>query len=318
MANTIEFLALFGNRTADSYQPNGVVTEMIANSTAKLTLAAGGNILDMNAVFSLTYFDNMIDRAQGHRNGKKDRLIALMSREMISKVSALQTRVTRDVQTVAFEGGFEMASYRGVGLLPSDLLVPLATTTSPAVTATKGAGGSLADDEYFYVLSSVTLAGEQIHGTEDSDTTETTNNSVDLTWTADTTARLYYVYRGLTTGAANLSLLAVIAAKTYDGVGNLSSTKEAWSDEGTATAVASMIPMIASTQNIYLLNIDPGERGMKWLGAVSPLGDPIDQFFTYTPLATVNSAFRYMIEGFIAPKIPYPTVLVIGRRAKLA
>lgn len=310
-------LILYGNRGADAYQPNGIFAEMLAHSVAKTALTSGGNIYDIDAAFTLTHFDRMIDRARAHRMGRSDRYVALMSRDMISRVSALQTRVTRDVPTVSYEGGFEMVSYRGVGLLPSDIVAPAGTTTSPAVTATKAAGGSLADDEYFYYVSSVTMEGEQKPGTVDSETTETTNNKVVLTWTADPNAKLYYIYRGLATGADNAGLLAVIAAKTYDANGNVTANVATWTDDGTLTPNTAVRPLDAG-ETIWLTNVDPGDRGIKMLGAVSPLGDPIDDFFTYTPLATINAAFRFMIEGFVAPKVPYPETLVVARRAALS
>ena len=317
LANTLEALILYGNRGADTYQPNGVLAEMLGHSVAKTALTSGGNIYDIDTAFTLTHFDNMIDRARGHRMGRSDRYVALMSNEMISRVSGLQTRISREVPMVQFEGGFEMASYRGIGLLPSGIVAPKGTTTSPAATATAAAGGSLADDEYFYYISSVTLEGEQKPGTVDSATTATTNNSVALTWTADANAKLYYIYRGLATGVDNASFLAAVPAKSYDSVGNLSTNVAAWTDDGSLTPNAALKPLDAG-ETIWLLNVDQGDRGMKMLGAVSPLGDPIDDFFTYTPLATTNAAFRFMIEGFVAPKVPYPTVNVVARRAALS
>ena len=318
LANTLEFFMLYGDKDADSYQFDGVSSELQGDSTAKTELTSGGNIYNINAAFTLTHFDKMIDRAKSYRGGSSDAHVLVASRDMISRISGLQTRITRDVQMVEHEGGFVMTSYRGVPILPSDILSPASTTTSPAITATKHAGGSLADDEWFYTMSSVTLTGEQKpNTTTNSATTETTNNSNTLTWTADSTAKLYYIWRGITNVVADMRLLSVVAAKTYDSVGNLSTDATTWTDEGTLTPNTAIAPTDAG-ENMFLINVDKGERGMKMLGAVSPLGDPIDEFFTYTPLATTNSAFRFMIEGFIAAKIPYPASVVQARRAKLA
>lgn len=317
LANTLEFLIMYGNRGADQYQPNGLFAEMIAHSIASQSLLNGGNIYDVNAAFTLSHLDRMIDRAQAHRSGRSDRYIAVMSREMISRVSALQTRVTRDVPTVAFDGGFEMVSYRNIGLMPSDVVSPKGTTTSPTPTAAAAAGGSLPDGTYYYYVASVTLEGEQKPGSVVSAAAAAPNSTINLTWTADPAAKLYHIYRGTTTGPDNASLLAVIAAKTYDANGNVTGNVTSFSDTGALTPKSAIKPLNVG-ETIWLVNVDPGERGVKMLGAVSPLGDPIDDFFTYTPLATINAAFRFMIEGFVAPKIPYPDTIVVARRATLS
>lgn len=317
LANTYEMLFMYGNSAADTYQFKGVEAELLSHSTAKLDYTSGGNIYDVNAAITLTHLDNAINRVKSYRGGKNDRHVIVASREMISRISALQTRVTRDISTVTYEGGFEMESYRGVGLLPSDVVVPNSVTTSPTVTATAAAGGSLPDDEYFYGISSITLEGEQLIGVVDSATTATTNNSVNLTWTPDPNAKLYKIYRGLSATEANMELLTTIAAKTYDGNGNVNGSVASWKDDGTLTPLPSVHPLQAGMETMWVLNVSQNERGNRIMGAVSPLGDPIDQYISYVPLAITNGAFKYMIESFIALKVPYPTSNMIIRRAKL-
>lgn len=316
-ANTMEYAMLFGDYTADSYQSDGILAQMLDHATAKLAYTAGGNIYDVDAALSLTHLDNILDRTSGYRQSTSDSQLIIASREMISRISGLQTRVTREVQMVEYEGGFRMATYRGIPLLPSDLLVPNSTTTSPTLTATAAAGGSLADDEWFYCISSVTVAGEQKPSAIVSDTTATTNNSVDLSWTADANAKLYYIYRSTTNSYDTMELLAVIPALTYDADGNVTGATAAWSDEGTNTTIASMKPLDEGEQ-LFIVNNSRNERGVKVMGAVSPLGDPIDDYVTFTPLATTNAALRFMIEGFMGFKVPYPTLNGVIRRAKLA
>lgn len=316
-ANTLEFAMLYGDYTADSFQTDGVLSQMLDDATAKLAYSSGGNIYNIGDVLTLTHLDNILDRTAGYRQSASDSRVFIASREMISRISALQTRVTRDVQRVEYEGGFVMETYRGVPLLPSDLVAPNATTTSPTLSASAAAGGSLVDDTYYYCIASVTLAGEQKPSAIASATTATTNNSVDLTWTADANAKLYYIYRSLDNTYTNMELLKIIPAVTYDSDGNLTGTVAAWSDEGTDTAIASMKPLDIG-ENIFLVNNSRNERGVKMMGAVSPLGDPIDTYVTFTPLATTNAAFRFMIEGFMGFKVPYPTINAVIRRAELA
>lgn len=315
-ANTVEWAAVYGN-TGDAYQFNGLEAEIYADSTAKTALTSGGNVYDVNTALTLTHLDNLIDRIKGYRGGNSDQHIILASRNMISRISGLQTRVSRQTNTITYEGGFVMDSYRGVGLLPCDILAPQATTTSPTVTATASAGGSLTDAQRYYAIASVTLNGEQKPGTADDATTATTNNSVTLTWTADADAKLYKIYRGTTSTVADMRLLAVIPAKTYDSVGNMSGSKESWIDDGTLTPNTAVPPLNAG-EMLVAANISRNERGNRILGAVSPLGDQVDSYVNYVPLATVNGSYRFMLEGFMALKVPYATTNAVIRRAALA
>lgn len=316
-ANTMEWSILFGDYTADSFQTDGILAQMYDHTQATKTYANGGNIYHVNGALTLTHLDNMLDRTAAYRGSTSDRRIIIASREMISRISGLQTRVSRDVQTVEYEGGFVMTTYRGVPLLPSDLLVPNATTTSPTLSASASAGGSLADGAKYYAISSVTLSGEQKPSASATATTATTNNSVTLTWTADSTAKLYYVWKGTTNVVADMTLLKVIPALTYDSDGNITGATASFIDDGSYTANASFTPLTAGEQ-LFIFNISRNERGVKVMGAVSPLGDQIDDYVTFTPLATINASIRFMIEGFMGFKVPYPTLCGVIRRAALS
>lgn len=309
-ANTLEWLTLYGN-TADTYQFSGLMQQMIADSTAK-----ANNILDLaSAPVTLSHLDSAIDAATKYTRSSEDQWAFMMSRPMISRISGLQTRVTRDVPVMEYEGGFVMTTYRGIPLLPSNLLVPAASTTSPAATAAAAAGGTLADDEYFYVIASVTAEGEQLPGTEDSATTATTNNSVTLTWTGDANAKNYVIYRGLATGVHEY--LTTIPAKSYTD-GKVSGLVQTFTDDGSYTPVSTVKPLTTGDEQIVLANISRSSRGNRFLGSVSPLGDPIDEFVSYVPLATVNSAYRFMIESFLAYKVPYPVTNFVIRNGDLS
>jgi len=308
LADLFEYSMLWGN-DVDTYQFSGLDTYIQEDKPT--------SIFDLNSVVTLTDLDNMIDSTETYRGTNRDPKIFVASQEMISKLSGLQTKIQRTVNQVEYEGGFRLDTYRGIPLLPSNFVKPATTTTSPAVTATAAAGGALADDEWFYRIASVTMYGEQLIGTEDSATTATTNNSVDLTWTADTNAKLYKIYRGTVTGADNLDLLTTIAAKSYDSAGTLSTNVAAYSDEGDLTVVSQVVPQSAGEQSIFLANLNP-DRGMELVGNMSPLGDMISNFVAYIPLATTKSTFDYMIESFAALKVPYPEVHAISRRARIA
>lgn len=314
MANLIEYGLMYGN-DVDSYQFNGLDTYIAEDSTAQKSINNGGNILNVDGAGSLAHLDAMIDQVETYRGTMNDQKIFIMTPQMISYVTGLQTRINREVQTVEFEGGFRMSTYRDIPLYPSGFLRPLATTTSPTVTATAAAGGSLVDDEWFYGISSVTSYGEQLMGTTDSATTATTNNSVDLTWTADPDANLYKIWRGTADGADNMQLLTVIAAKTYNSDGEVTGSVEAWSDEGTLTPVAAIEPLATGEESVFLTNISE-VNGLKMLGKINVMGESMNNWLTYIPLAPRKSALEYLVESFMSVQCAYPTLHAVARRIK--
>lgn len=77
----------------------------------------------------------------------------------------------------------------------------VAEVEAPANLAAAAAdGGSLVDDDYFYAVTSLGLDGESVVSTEDSATTSSTDNSVELTWDEAIGAEAYRVYKGTATG----------------------------------------------------------------------------------------------------------------------
>lgn len=313
LADLIEYSLLWGD-TADTYQFNGIDKFIRGDSTA-----LANNVFDLNSVVTLTDLDNMLDATEAFRGTNRDPKMFIASQQMISKITGLQTKIQRTVQEVDFEGGFRMATYRGVPLVPSNFVRPAGTTTSPSLTgnATATAGGSLADGAKYYRLASVTMYGEQLIGAEGTATTATTNNSVTLTWTADPAARLYRVYRGTTTGADNLTLIATIPAKTYAADGSVSGNKTSFIDDGSYTATTQYVPLSAGEECVFLVNGNP-ERGSKIVGALSPIGEKVDSYITFTDLARVKSTFDYMIESFMALQVPYPSLHAVARRVRIS
>lgn len=314
----IEWSLMYGNKN-DAYQFDGLEAQMLADATARKSVNSGGNILDVDGVIALSHLDAMIDAVRKYRQTQRDRIAFMASTGMISKISGLQTRVSRTVNQVEFEGGFRMTTYRDVPIIPTSYLTPESTTTSPAVTATIAAGGSLPAATYHYRIASVTDLGEQLAGASDDATSATTNNTADLTWTADPNALLYKIYRGSSATADDMSLIAVIAAKTYAADGSVNGMVASWSDTGTATAITSMKPLSSGEETLTLVNLDQAsERGLSVVGMMSPLGDPVDTFVSFFPLATRKSAYEYVLEAFMAAIVTQPTTHVIARRAKLA
>lgn len=144
------------------------------------------------------------------------------------------------------------------------------------ITATKGAGGALSDDEWFITVVSVDANGDiSAEGTEDSDTTETTNNTINVTWVAPATLETpsgYRVYIGTSTGsydgyyevAAGVLSLAITADAGYDVAG-----------DGPGA-----VPTTGNTNLKHLAAIGLLAAGKDFQGALFPTGITIQQSVT--------------------------------------
>lgn len=318
VANTLEWLLFFGN-ASDAFQFNGIEAAVNADAKAKLAIGNGGSNLDLGgAALSLTNLDAMIDQTRTYRGSASDKWMFVLSQPMISRVSALQTRVTRLTDRVKMEGGFEMETYRGIPLMPTTLFTPLSTSTSPTLSGSAVAGGTVTAGTYYYAISSVTLNGEQKASAAASVTTATTNLTARLTWTADANAKLYKVWRGTTNVVADMSLVAVIPALTYDANGNVTGALATWDDTGANTPNAAVNPLTGTDEIVTLINVTPGERGNRLVGGISPLGEKMDSYMSYVPLATTNGSYRFMLEGFMALRCAYPELNIIARNARAA
>jgi hypothetical protein len=315
MANVLEYGFMWGAAddigfTGDAYQYSGLIPRLAAYAPGNIIDAGGDKI-------ALDDMDQAIAKSTGFRGVRGDPKLWLMGTRMKQVVDGLQTKVQIPLtEAVLAEGRITMAAYGNIPMLESDYIVPASTTSSPAVTAAAASGGTLPDDEYFYVISSVTATGEQVAGTEDSATTSATDNTVDLTWTADSNALLYMVFRGLATGNANLQLLDIIPALTYDAAGTVNGSVEAYSDDGSRTPIA-IKPLSDGEQNILLVNYNP-RRGAAFLGKIDDMGNRTDRLFSFVELARVKDTFDYMLKGYLSARLVHPNLISMVRHAKLA
>lgn len=316
MANALEYGFMWGAAddigfTGDPYQYTGIIPRLFAYAPGNVIDAGGNKIV-------LDDLDAVIAAAVGFRGVRGDPKLWLMGTRMKQIVDGLQSKVQIPLMEVVLaDGKITMAAYDSIPILESDYIVPATVTSSPSdLTATKGAGGTLADDEYFYVISSITMYGEQVASNEDSDTTSASDNLVDLAWTADGNALLYLVFRGLTTGNANLTLLDIIPALTYDGEGTVSGSVATYQDDGSRTQIA-IKPLSDGEQNILMVNYN-SVRGAAFLGKVDSMGRPTDKLFSFVELARVKDTFDYMLKGYLSSRLVHPNLLGMVRHAKLA
>ena len=321
MSNIIEYGFMWGTAddigfTGDPYQYSGLIPRLFSYAPANIVDAGGNKVV-------LDDLDQAIAKATGFRGVRGDPKVWIMGTRMKQIVDGLQSKVQIPLtEAVLADGKITMAAYSNVPILESDYIAPASTSTSPAVSAAAAAGGSLVDDEYFYVISSVTAYGEQVAGTEDSATTATTNNTVDLTWTADANALLYIIWRGLATGNANMKLLDIIPALTYDSAGTVSGAVEAYSDDGSidtgaGTSLKAVKPLSTGEENILLANYNPS-RGGAFLGKIDDMGRQTDRLFSFVELARVKDTFDYMLKGYLSARLVHPNLISMVRHAKLA
>jgi len=317
MADIMEFGALYGAAddigfTGDAYQYSGILPRMWAYAPGNVVDAGGNKI-------TLDDLDAAIALAAKHRQTRNDPYLWMMGQRMKQVVDGLQTRVQMPLQSMElFDGKLTMAAYDAKPILETDYLVPESTSTSPSdLSATEDDGaGSLAADQYFYNISSVTVYGEQIAGTEANVTMTGGSDAVDLAWTADSNAVLYLIWRGLATGNANLQLLDIIPALSYDSAGTVNGTVTAYKDTGAKTPVA-VKPLSTGEQTILLLNRD-ARKGVKFLGKIDDMGRQVDSLVSYVPLARVKDTYDYMLKAYMSLKMPYPNLVAQIRHAKLA
>jgi len=309
LADLFEYSTVWGqgddlSMTGDAYQYSGVYAWILED-------AASDNVIDANGTITLTDLDDLLDVTMNkYRNVRDMQWLFLMSPQMNSKVTGLQTLIRRAVQSITFEGGFEMETYRGVPILKSGFVRPAGTTTSPAVTAAvagSGGGFALGDGLYRYKIASITLYGEQVAGTADSDTVTTaTHDTVDLTWTADATAKLYAVYRTLAGEADsddNYDLIDIIAAKTYNSDGSVNTNVAAYSDTG-LTGLSTIHPMASGDETIFLVGL--GQRQGVSRPVLTPtIGEPMDALVNYVPLSETTDSLQFRLKSYHTLQVPW-------------
>lgn len=310
LADLLEFMVVWGDADADAYQTSGL-DNIVAGDSAS-------TVVDVDGTVTLATLDNMIDSVENYRGVNRDPKVFLASNQMISKISGLETRIGMDLRPVDYPGGLRMATYRNIPLLPASYVRPASTTSSPALSGSAVAGGSLTAGTYRYKIASVTMSGEQIASAGVSVTTATTNLTARLTWTADADAKLYKIYRtgdGEADDDDNYDLIKVIAAKTYDSAGTVTGTVATFDDDGTYTAKTRFHPLAANEETIWLVDLNP-IRGLSWVYLPNRAGTGVDGdgFVRFMPLARTKSSEDYLIEVFSAVQVPQPQVMAVARR----
>lgn len=324
MADLMEYGALFGCSndlsltvggtalfTGDAYQYSGILPRVFA--------FAPGNVIDAGGdKVTLADLDAAIAKIVNFRQTRRDPAMIMMGLQMKQVVDGLQTKVQLPLNGVELmDGRYSMAAYDGKPIFETDYLVPASTSTSPSDLADAiAAGGSLADGDYDYKISSVTVYGEQVVSAASGGVTAGSgNNTANLTWTADANAVEYMIWRQ-DGGTGDYCLLDIIPALTYDSAGTVNGSVEAYSDAGAKTPITQVQPLASGEQQIVVANINPA-RGMSFVGKVDDMGQPIDNSMRFVELARVKDTWDYMIKQYLAMKLVYPNLVSVIRNVKL-
>jgi len=316
MSNTIEYSALFGcandvGFTGDAYQFTGLLPYLFAYAQTNVVDAGGDKV-------TLDDLDGVLAKVNGYRGVQRDPKFYVMSMRMKQVIDGLQTRVQLPLRSAElYDGKLVMGSYAGIPIFESDYMAPQSTTTSPDVASvTPITGGALADSTtFYYKISSVTMYGEQVPGTAGSGTTATPKLANTVSWTADSNALLYMIWRG--TAAGTLYLLDIIPAKTYDAAGTVNGSVASYTDLGALTPKTSVKPLASGEQQIICVNSN-AQRGAAFVGLVDDMGQRINNMSSFVELARTKDTYDYMLKSYLALRLVHPNLISVIRHAKLA
>jgi hypothetical protein len=313
MADAIEYGVLFGaaddvDFTGDAYQYSGIVTRVFADAPENVLDAAGAKIeLDM--------LDQLLEKTKRHRQTRRDPGMFFMGIRMKQIVDGLQAKVQLPLQEAQlFDGKITMAAYADNPLFETEMMVP--GDSSPALTSALASGGTLTDAvAYQHAIASVTMDGESVASAlSTARTAGTGDNTVNLTWTADPEAVLYYVFRKA--GAGDAQLIDVIPALTYNSDGEAIGVVEAYSDDGSKSAISQVKPLATGNQQVVLCNRNP-RRGATIMSKVDDMGQPAGMV-NFVETARVKDTYDYFLKSYLTLRMRYPNLFAVLRNVAIS
>jgi hypothetical protein len=217
----LEHYIVYGNATINSYEFSGWDHFI---STNRIEKSAGGVV-----PASLADLDTCIDENL-ERQGEAHKKAFVMSAKMLSKFSQLLTnvRLNQGMGQVNIEGGWRLNAYRDIPIIVSSACRPKATMG--VVTPTYAdSGGTILDNTTRYSrVSYASINGEEMPCAEISQNVGSAGagnvHTIVLSWTAVTSAYMYKIYVGTSSGDANLHLRHIIPGFTYDANGTIAGT----------------------------------------------------------------------------------------------
>lgn len=319
----------WGSELADEYTFGGW-DRLI--STNRINEAFAGTVPT-----TLGFLDEMIDR-NIERQGEGHDKAFLMSGRMLSKISQLLTNVRLNqglvggLTQVNIGGGWRLNAYRDIPIIVTSATRPQATTPMGTVTATAaGSGSGITNDTWYFMVAPVTYNGEELPSAEATETTSS-SDTVTLTWTKPTTIQpLYYkIYAGTATGGANLKLVGMTSAFTYDASGTITGDVESYvftADPDTRVAaevpahMADDVPMGASggvpNESVFLIDLDE-YQGLGKLPYTNTGGSRFGGLVTMQPLAQTDDNLPFLIKSYLALADSWEATSVMHRNLRVA
>lgn len=307
MAWKMEYGIMWGNAAADQYQYTGMDKSIITNRW------------DRNAIVTLRHLDYMIDPILSEGITDRSKLAFVMSPQMHSKISVLQTEARINVPRVTFPGGLEMETYRLIPIIDSSFIRP--TSQMGALTLVNGGGGALTPaTTYRYKVAAITQYGEQWASAESSTLLGGGDSSVTISWTPVAGALLYKIYRTVSNGGANTeTLLVTIAALTYDGTGTVTGTVASYADLLGDAVLGTDTPLDYTNQDesIMLLNFSQDDS-VELASLINENGDRVTNLVQMLPLARTKDLEEFLLLSYQALIVKGQKYNAMSRRLRVA
>jgi hypothetical protein len=266
------------------------------SNTPNSTNYAGG-------AFVLGVLDDLIDKVESNAAEPvaDDSWMFVMSSTGNSRIAQIitnQQRFNQD-QTGGFgraevEAGLIVPTYRNVPILRSSFLQPRNNVFSTVVATPTNSGGTLPATTYYYRISAIiSRFGEIQASVESSATTSGGSSIVTLSFTPPvaiegSVAQLYKVFRSTTTGTESLlgyvdavvglqgdNITPIYATSIVDTgaalIPQLGSTMPATTPAAYVNTNASITPLGAGCENIYLMSRDPDNVVRPYIREVMPV-----------------------------------------------
>jgi hypothetical protein len=176
----------------------------------------------------------------------------------------------------------------------------LGATTAPTAAAVLAPGGTLTvGTPYYYVITSITTAGETIAGAQATATPTAGNQSITITWSLQTGATSYKIYRSTVSGVFTTpALLVNPIAPSYTDTGAVALAAGAPPTVSTATGSVYRINGVAQPQLVARINLGAQAANV---GAALMYAVPanaggmyrINAYTVVTQAATTSSTLAY-------------------------
>lgn len=303
--NDLRTYMIWGNASADEYSFDGIDRFIATNRTILTTGKVQTN---------LKVLDDLIDKSN-RKQGNTHKRIFLISPELNSQLTRQYTNVrdNRDAQRTGtniteISGGYRFDSYRKIPMIETTATRPTAQMTAVAIAAA-GSGSGITDDQYFFVVSPVTWDGEQA-GSAEVNVTTSSNDTITLSYTAFPDALYYKVYSGLTTGQANLTLVKVVSAFTYDSNGTITGNNTSIVFDADPAPDTSVPTHMQSDQYLAWNSGKPEEvlffwdldeyQGMGKVAFTNGDGSKFRNLISYEPLAKIDDNEPFLLKTYCA------------------